>query len=459
MSDQTLLIKNDDVLCTMSEPGENESNIESEIKGGGLFARNGIIEAVGESSSLPQIADTIIDMKGHVVIPGMVNTHHHLFQNLTRAVPAAQNSELFDWLKTLYPIWSNIGPEHVYWSTALGLAELALSGCTTSSDHLYIYPNGAKLDDSLSAASDIGVRFHGTRGSMSIGESQGGLPPDSLTEKESFILSESQRLIESYNDSSRYAMQRVALAPCSPFSVSIDLMRESAAMARSYGVGLHTHLAENAEDIEYGLQQFGMRPGEYVEAVGWTGDDVWHAHCVQLNSEEINLFAKTGTGIAHCPCSNMRLASGIAPVRQMLDAGVKVGLGVDGSASNDSGNMLNEARQIMLLQRVNSKASTMTAREALRVATIGGASVLNRDDIGMLVPGYAADVTAFKRDNVDFSGSDWDPVASLVFCGPSKANYTIINGKIVVSEGQLTSIPMEKLVHEHSKLSRDLINI
>ena len=459
MPDQTLLLKNADVLCTMSEPGENERSIESEIKGGGLFARNGIIEAVGESSSLPLIADTIIDMKGHVVIPGMVNTHHHLFQNLTRAVPAAQNSELFGWLKTLYPIWSNIGPEHVYWSTALGLAELALSGCTTSSDHLYIYPNGAKLDDSLSAASDIGVRFHGTRGSMSIGESQGGLPPDSLTEKESFILSESQRLIETYNDSSRYAMQRVALAPCSPFSVSIDLMRESAAMARSYGVGLHTHLAENAEDIEYGLQQFGMRPGEYVEAVGWTGDDVWHAHCVQLNSEEINLFAKTGTGIAHCPCSNMRLASGIAPVRQMLDTGVKVGLGVDGSASNDSGNMLNEARQTMLLQRVNSKASTMTAREALKVATKGGASVLNRDDIGMLVPGYAADITAFKRDNVDFSGSDWDPVASLVFCGPSKANYTIINGKIVVSEGQLTSIPMEKLVHEHSKLSRDLINI
>ena len=459
MADQTLLLKNADILCTMLEGEELRDNRDVEIKGGGLFARNGIIEAVGESSSLPQIADTIIDMKGHVVIPGMVNTHHHLFQNLTRAVPEAQNSELFGWLKTLYPIWSNIGPEHVYWSTALGLAELALSGCTTSSDHLYIYPNGSKLDDSLSAAADIGVRFHGTRGSMSIGESQGGLPPDNLTEKESFILSESQRLIETYNDTSRYAMQRVALAPCSPFSVSIDLMRESAAMARSYGVGLHTHLAENIEDINYGLQQFGMRPGEYIEAVGWTGDDVWHAHCVQLNSEEINLFSKTGTGIAHCPCSNMRLASGIAPVRQMLDTGVKVGLGVDGSASNDSGNMLNEARQTMLLQRVNSKASAMTAREALKVATKGGASVLNRDDIGMLVPGYAADVTAFKRDNVDFSGSDWDPVASLVFCGPSKANYTIIDGKIVVSEGQLTTIPMEKLVRKHSKLSHDLINI
>ena len=459
MPDQTLLIKNADVLCTMAESKEGKNKAATEIKNGGLFARNGVIETVAESNSLPQIADTIIDMKGHVVIPGMVNTHHHLFQNLTRAVPAAQNSELFGWLKTLYPIWSNIGPEHVYWSTALGLAELALSGCTTSSDHLYIYPNGAKLDDSLSAASDIGIRFHGTRGSMSIGESQGGLPPDSLTEKESFILSESQRLIETYNDSSRYAMQRVALAPCSPFSVSIDLMRESAAMARSYGAGLHTHLAENVEDIEYGLQQFGMRPGEYIEAVGWTGDDVWHAHCVQLNSEEINLFAKTGTGIAHCPCSNMRLASGIAPVRQMLDTGVKVGLGVDGSASNDSGNMLNEARQTMLLQRVNSKASAMTARDALRVATKGGASVLNRDDIGMLLPGYAADITAFKRDIVDFSGSDWDPVASLVFCGPSKANYTIINGKIVVNEGQLTTIPMEKLILEHSKLSHDLINI
>ena len=459
MSDQTLLLKNADVLCTMDGPDGCGNNVETEIKNGGLFARNGVIEAVGESNSLPQTADTTIDMKGHVVIPGMVNTHHHLFQNLTRAVPAAQNSELFGWLKTLYPIWSNIGPEHVYWSTALGLAELALSGCTTSSDHLYIYPNGAKLDDSLSAAADIGVRFHGTRGSMSIGESQGGLPPDTLTEKESFILSESQRLIETYNDNSRYSMQRVALAPCSPFSVSIDLMRESAAMARSYGVGLHTHLAENVEDIEYGLQQFGMRPGEYIEAVGWTGDDVWHAHCVQLNSEEINLFAKTGTGIAHCPCSNMRLASGIAPVRQMLDSGVKVGLGVDGSASNDSGNMLNEARQTMLLQRVNSKASSMTAREALKVATRGGASVLNRDDIGVLAPGYAADITAFKRNNVDFSGSDWDPVASLVFCGPGKANYTIINGKIIVSEGQLTTVPMEKLIHEHNKLSHNLINL
>ena len=458
MSNQTLLIKNADVLCTMLEPQEYEKDTKGEITNGGLFARNGIIETVGESSSLPQIADTIIDMKGHVVIPGMVNTHHHLFQNLTRAVPAAQNSELFGWLKTLYPIWSNIGPKHVYWSTALGLAELALSGCTTSSDHLYIYPNGARLDDSLSAAADIGVRFHGTRGSMSIGESKGGLPPDSLTEKESYILSESQRLIETYNDNNRYAMQRIALAPCSPFSVSIDLMRESAEMARSYGVGLHTHLAENVEDIEYGLQQFGMRPGEYVEAVGWTGDDVWHAHCVQLNSEEISLFAKTGTGIAHCPCSNMRLASGIAPVRKMLDSGVKVGLGVDGSASNDSGNMLNEARQTMLLQRVNSKASSMTAREALKVATRGGASVLNRDDIGVLAPGYAADITAFKRNNVDFSGSDWDPVASLVFCGPGKANYTIINGKVVVSEGQLITIPMEKLIQEHNTLSHDLIN-
>ena len=459
MPDQTLLLKNADVLCTMSGPEEHENNIESEIKGGGLFARNGIIEAVGESNSLPQVADTIIDMKGHVVIPGMVNTHHHLFQNLTRAVPEAQNSELFGWLKTLYPIWSNIGPEHVYWSTALGLAELALSGCTTSSDHLYIYPNGAKLDDSLSAAADIGVRFHGTRGSMSIGESQGGLPPDTLTEKESFILSESQRLIETYNDSSRYSMQRVALAPCSPFSVSIDLMRESAAMARSYGVGLHTHLAENVEDIEYGLQQFGMRPGEYIEAVGWTGDDVWHAHCVQLNSEEINLFAKTGTGIAHCPCSNMRLGSGILPLNKMLERGVNIGLGVDGSASNDSGNLLNEARQALYLQRVNETNNFyLNARNAIWLATAGGAIALNRDDIGSIKIGNCADFAIYDTSSLELAGSVEDPIGGLIFCGPLKTKWTICNGHIISEHNNIKNINIEDTINQHNSLSRKLIN-
>lgn len=462
MSDQTLLLRNADIVCTMQPSHDgvtcgHHDDVGAEIQDGGVFARNGVIEQVGPTDSLPDDADVVLDMTGHVVIPGMVNTHHHLFQNLTRAVPAAQNAPLFGWLQTLYPIWSNIGPDHIYWSTALGLAELALSGCTTSSDHLYLYPNGSRLDDSLAAAADIGVRFHGTRGSMSIGESKGGLPPDMLCAPEAEILADCQRVIEQHHDANRYAMQRVALAPCSPFSVSMDLMRETANMARSYGVGMHTHLAENVEDIDYSLATFGMRPGDYIEAVGWTGDDVWHAHCVQLDSNEIDLFARTGTGIAHCPCSNMRLASGIAPVRQMRDAGVKVGLGVDGSASNDSAHMMNETRQAMLLQRVNQGGNAMSAREALAIATRGGASVLGRDDIGMLAPGMAADIACFDRRTIDFAGSDWDPLASLVFCGPQKTNYTIINGKIVVAEGQLASMDMGKLLGNHRHMAHDLM--
>jgi cytosine/adenosine deaminase-related metal-dependent hydrolase len=387
----------------------------------------------------------------------MVNTHHHLFQNLTRVVPPAQNAPLFGWLQTLYPVWSHLGPEHIYWSTVLGLAELALSGCTTSSDHLYLYPNGAKLDDSMAAAGDIGVRFHGTRGSMSIGESKGGLPPDNLCEDEAAILADSQRVVEAFHNPARHAMQRVALAPCSPFSVSMDLMRETADMARSLGVGLHTHLAENVEDIDYSLAQFGMRPGDYAEAVGWTGDDVWHAHCVQLDAAEIDLFARTGTGVAHCPCSNMRLASGIAPVRSMIDQGVKVGIGVDGSASNDSGHMLNEVRQAMLLQRVCKDGDTLNARQTLALATRGGAAVLGRDDIGILAPGYAADITAFDRRTIDFAGSDWDPLASLLFCGPVKANHTVINGRHVVANGQLTTMDMGQILERHAAMAYDLM--
>ena len=429
----------------------------TEIRDAGLFARDGVIEQVGPTSSLPDNADQIIDMTGHVVIPGMVNTHHHLFQNLTRVVPPAQNAPLFGWLQTLYPVWSHLGPEHIYWSTVLGLAELALSGCTTSSDHLYLYPNGAKLDDSMAAAADIGVRFHGTRGSMSIGENKGGLPPDNLCEDEAAILADSQRVVEAFHNPARYAMQRVALAPCSPFSVSMDLMRETADMARALGVGLHTHLAENVEDIDYSLAQFGMRPGDYAEAVGWTGDDVWHAHCVQLDAAEIDLFARTGTGVAHCPCSNMRLASGIAPVRSMIDQGVKVGIGVDGSASNDSGHMLNEVRQAMLLQRVCKDGDTLNARQTLALATRGGAAVLGRDDIGILAPGYAADITAFDRRTIDFAGSDWDPLASLLFCGPVKANHTVINGRHVVANGQLATLDMGQILERHAAMAYDLM--
>jgi len=456
MASSTLLLKNVRLLCTMDAAASHQVT-GAEITDGGVFARDGIIEKIGKSRELPRHADTVIDLSGHIVIPGMVNTHHHLFQNLTRVVPAAQNAPLFGWLQTLYPIWRHLGPDHIYWSTALGLAELALSGCTTSSDHLYIYPNGSRLDDSLAAAKAIGVRFHGTRGSMSIGESQGGLPPDYLTESEAVILADCQRLVETHHDPGRYAMTRVALAPCSPFSVSMDLMRETAKMARSYGVGLHTHLAENSEDIDYSLASFGMRPGDYAEAVGWVGADVWHAHCVQLDAAEINLFARTGTGVAHCPCSNMRLASGIAPVRQMLDAGVKVGLGVDGSASNDSGHMLNEARQAMLLQRVMQGGDAMSARESLAVATRGGAAVLGRDDIGVLAPGYAADIVAFDCRGIDFAGAAWDPLAALVFCGPGKAAYTIINGRVVVADGKLQTMDTTALLRNHQMMTTDLM--
>ena len=456
MINTTLLIKNAELLCTM-DPSES-APFGAEIPDSGLFARNGIIEQVGKTIDLPDTADQIIDMRGHVVIPGMVNTHHHMFQNLTRAVPAAQNAPLFGWLQTLYPIWSHIGPEHIYWSTALALAELALSGCTTSSDHLYLYPNGTRLDDSLAAAADIGLRFHASRGSMSIGETKGGLPPDNLTEEEPAILSDCQRVIETFHDKKRFAMQRIAIAPCSPFSVSMDLMRESARMARTYGVGLHTHLAENSEDIEFSLANFGMRPGDFIEAVEWTGPDVWHAHCVQLDATEIELFARTSTGIAHCPCSNMRLASGIAPIREMLDVGVNIGLGVDGSASNDSGHILNEARQAMLLQRVMKGGDAMTARETLSIATRGGAAVLGRDDIGVLAPGYAADIAAFNTQGIDFAGAQWDLLAGLIFCASGNANYTIVDGKLIVDQGRLKTMDMTKLLEQHNARTTNLMS-
>ena len=447
----TLLLKNADHIATMDDNRRELSNAS-------IFIRDGVIEAIGDPADLPIDADEIIDLSGHVVIPGMVNTHHHLFQNLTRVVPAAQNETLFGWLKTLYPIWSRIGPDQFYAAVALGLAELALSGCTTSSDHQYIFPNGARLDDSIAAARDVGVRFTATRGSMSIGESNGGLPPDFLTEKEDFIIEDSIRLVDEFHDAQKYAMTHVALAPCSPFTVSTELMRDSAILAREKGVGLHTHLAENIEDIEYSEVRFGKRPGDYAEDLGWVGNDVWHAHCVQLNHDEIDLFARTGTGVAHCPCSNMRLASGIAPVRKMRDHGVKVGLGVDGSSSNDSGHIMNEARQAMLLQRVGGDPAALTARDALEIATRDGARVLNRQDIGVLAPGYAADIAIFDHNVIDFAGAHSDPIAALILCGPVKPRHTIINGKLVVRDGQLTTMNLQELMQRHRKFSIDLVN-
>lgn len=461
----TLLVKNAHLLVTMDDE-------RREIAGGGLFVRDNVIEAIGPGDTLPDTADTVLDLSGHVVLPGLINTHHHLYQSLTRVI--AQDADLFTWLTTLYPIWANLTDEAIYVSTITGLAELALSGCTTSSDHLYIFPNDCTLDSQIRAAADIGVRFHAARGSMSLGESQGGLPPDRVTEDEAFILRDSRRLIETYHDAARHAMTRVVLAPCSPFSVTADLMRESAALARAYGVRLHTHLAETIEEEAFCLETFGLRPVPYVESLGWTGDDVWHAHCVHMSAGEIDLFGRTRTGVAHCPSSNMRLASGICHVLDLRRAGAPVGLGVDGSASNDSGHLLAEARQAMLLQRVApdrylseapggrggfaGNAGAMSAREALEIATRGSAAVLGRDDVGYLAPGMSADFIAINLNRVDYAGAWHDPAAAVLFCGPRGVDWSVINGRVVVDNGRLTTVDLDAHLPRHNAISRAMIN-
>lgn len=448
-----ILLKHIHTLVTMDDARRELSDAAVLVEDNRILRVGTTAELIGEP------ADEVIDLTDHLVLPGFVNTHHHMYQSLTRVVPAAQNCELFDWLKALYPIWAGLTPEMIRVSTQTAMAELILSGCTTASDHLYIYPNGCKLDDAIEAAGEIGMRFHASRGAMSLGESKGGLPPDRVVENEDDILRDARRLIETYHDAERYAMTRIVVAPCSPFSVTTDLMREAAHLARAYGVSLHTHLAENYKDIDFSREVFGKTPTEYVEDLGWVGHDVWHAHCVQLDKEGIELFARTGTGVAHCPCSNMRLASGIAPVRDMLDAGMKVGLGVDGSASNDGGHMLNEARQAMLLQRVGRlDPAALTAREAIEMATRGGAGVLNRDDIGQLAEGFAADLIAFNLNELDFAGGWHDPLAALLFCASTNVNYSMINGKLVVREGEVTTLPLANLIRHHNALSRQLVN-
>ena len=454
MNTKTLLLHHADVLVTMDAQ-------RREIPDGAVFIRNGIIEAVGPTAELPDTANEIIDLRGRIVLPGLVNTHHHMYQSLTRAVPGAQDAELFGWLQTLYPLWGGLTPEMIRASTLTAMAELILSGCTTSSDHLYIYPNGSRLDDSIEAAREIGMRFHACRGSMSVGRSAGGLPPDHLVEDEATILADSRRLIETWHDPARHAMLRVALAPCSPFSVSTDLMRESAVLARSYGVSLHTHLAENDKDIAYTREKFGCTPAEYAEDLGWLGPDVWHAHCVKLDEAGIALFARTGTGVAHCPGSNMRLASGIAPIRAMRDAGVPVSIAVDGSASNDSGHLLGEARLALLLQRVAhgpvKGPSALTAREVLEIGTRGGARVLGRDDIGALAPGMAADLVGVPLDEIGLAGAGHDPLAALFFCHVPRVAFNVVQGRVLVRDGELTTLDLPHHVAQHNALARQLV--
>ena len=449
----TLLLKNALVIGTMDDQLR-------ELADASVFIRGNKVEAVGPASELPDTADKVIDMTGHVLIPGLINTHHHMFQTLTRALPAAQNAELFDWLTALYPVWQNITPKMQQVATRTAMAELMLSGCTTAADHAYVYVNGTRLEDSVQAAQEMGMRFHAARGAMSLGQSKGGLPPDALVEQdEQAILKEMQRTVEVLHDSSSDAMIKVALAPCSPFSVTTDLMRETAALARSYDVGLHTHTAENSKDLAFSKERYGMNPTEFTESVGWVGPDVWHAHCVHLDDAGIELFARTGTGVAHCPCSNMRLASGIAPIRKMRDAGVKVGLGVDGSASNDTNNLLDETRQAMLSARVRDEnPGAMTAREALYIATRGGTEVLRREDaLGRIQAGYCADIIAFRTDDIAMAGALVDPLAALVFCTPQRVAHSIINGRQVIEDGRLLTREIPLIVEEHNLLARELV--
>jgi cytosine/adenosine deaminase-related metal-dependent hydrolase len=439
-----ILIENAMTVITMDDDARVLNDADVLIRGGQIAAVGQGLNTSGDR----------VSGRGCVVTPGLVNTHHHLYQNLTRAVPGAQDALLFGWLQRLYPIWSRFGPEEMFVSAQLGLVELALSGCTLSSDHLYLYPNGARLEDTIHAAREVGLRFHPTRGAMSIGESQGGLPPDSLVEDEGAILKDMIRVVDGFHDAGEGSMCRVGLAPCSPFSVSRELMRDAALLARDKGVMLHTHLAENDEDIAYSEAQFGCRPGQYAEELGWTGSDVWHAHCVKLDATEIDLFARTRTGVAHCPCSNCRLGSGIAPVRAMRDAGVPVGLGVDGSASNDMANLIGEARQAMLLQRVANGADAMSAYEALEIATRGGADILGRPDCGRLAPGKRADVAVWDVTGVASSGS-WDP-AALLLAGPAQVKHLFVEGRQIISGGEVTSIDLPNLLERHGRLARAL---
>ena len=450
---KTILIKNALVLATMDGEGR-------EIKGGDVYIEGPEIRKIGKGLKVK--ADTVIDAKNCVVLPGFVNTHHHLYQTLTRNLPAVQDAKLFDWLVYLYEIWRHIDPAAVYTSTQTGLGELLLTGCTTSTDHLYLVPkknSGLFIDTQIEAASELGIRFHPTRGSMSRGRSKGGLPPDDVVQPEDFIMKDCERLVHKYHDESKFAMTRIALAPCSPFSVTTELLKLTAEMAKKWGVRMHTHLAETEDEEAFCLKLFKLRPLDYMESVGWVSEgNAWFAHCVYINEKEAKRMGKTGTGVAHCPCSNLRLGSGIAPIRMFLDNKVPVGLAVDGSASNDTSDMLGELRQAMLVHRVRSGVASMPARDVFKMATRGGAAVLGRNDVGSIEPGKAADLAIFDVSGLDFAGSGSDPLASLLFCGAGhRTKYTIVNGKVVVKDGRLVNVDEFKLAERANKIAENLL--
>ncbi len=451
----TLLIENARTLVTMD-------GTRREIASGGLLARDGVIEIVGSSAELPDTADEVLDASGMLVLPGLVNTHHHIYQSLTRAYPPAQNVGLFAWLRALYPVWAKLTPDAVRVATTLGLLELAHSGCTTVFDHQYLWPNGSRLDDQIEAAEAVGVRFHASRGSMSLSEKDGGLPPDSVVQEEADILADCERVIDEFHDPEPGAMTRVVVAPCSPFSVTEALMVESARLARDRGVRLHTHLAETKDEEQFTLDRFGKRPVDYAADLEWLGNDVWFAHAVFIDEAESARMAAGGTGVAHCPTSNMVISSGIAPVSRFLDQGVPVGLGVDGSASNDTGNMLAEARQAMLLQHLAvapgvGSGEPQPVRKVLEMATRGGAAVLGREDVGSLEPGKRADFFTIDLERREFAGALHDPVAAALLCGPVPARHVYVEGRAVISDYAHISVDEPALVEQHNMAARLLV--
>lgn len=447
-----ILIKNPLLVATM-----NADRVE--FQGGHILIAAGVIQSIGPGAVEAEV-DRVIDAGGMVVLPGFINTHHHLFQSLTRNVPAMQNQPLFAWLSRHYEVWRELTEEAIYVSARTALLELMKSGATTSSDHLYVFPrktSGELIDAEIRAAQELGIRFQPTRGSMSLGRSQAGLPPDDVVQTEAEILTDTRRLVARYHDDREGSMVRISLAPCSPFSVTPELMRSTADLARSANLRLHTHLAESLEEERYCLEQYGSRPVDYVDGLGWVDGQAWYAHGVHLNDREIERLSQAGVGIAHCPSSNLRLGSGIARVRELLDAGVPVGLGVDGSASNDSGNLLMEIRSAMLLSRLRDREHWLTAREVFWMATRGGAQVLGRDDIGQLAPGKRADLALFSLDRLEYAGARSDPLAALVFAvRMAPVDYLIIEGQIRIQKGQ-SLVDEEALLKTHNRISHDLL--
>lgn len=424
-----------------------------------LLVEDGVITYIGSEK---KTADHIIDASRMVVYPGLINSHHHLYQTFTRNLPQVQNMELFPWLKTLYEIWKGLDGDSVYYSSLTGMGELLKTGCTTCLDHHYVFPKhsaGSLMDAQFSAASELGIRMYATRGSMDLSVKDGGLPPDSVVQTVDEILKDSQHVVETYHDASPFSMRSVALAPCSPFSVTGDLLRESAKLARSMGVRLHTHLAETKDEENYTMERFGMRPLAYMESLGWLGDDVWYAHGIHFNTEELQLLAATKTGVAHCPVSNMKLSSGIARVPEMLAMGVPLGLAVDGSASNDGSNMLEEIRVAYLLHRLNSSSAAPSGYDILKMATRGSAEVLGRKELGQLAEGMAGDFFMISLDRLELVGGQYDPKSLLGCIGFKGAvDYTVVNGRVVVEKGRLVNVDEQKVVEKANASVEQLLN-